>query len=62
MRRPQLRLSVALLADAKLAENRCRTVIIEAWDLLKEFDGFAAVNNISFAVAESAIFGFLGPQ
>jgi ABC-type branched-subunit amino acid transport system ATPase component len=38
------------------------TAIIEDWDLIKEFDGFAAVNNISFAVAEGVIFGFSAPM
>ena len=38
------------------------TAIIEASDLVKEFDGFAAVDRISFAVAEGIIFGFLGPN
>ena len=38
------------------------TAIIEAHDLVKIFNGFAAVDRISFAVAEGAIFGFLGPN
>ena len=38
------------------------TAIIEAHDLVKTFNGFAAVDRISFAVAEGAIFGFLGPN
>jgi ABC-2 type transport system ATP-binding protein len=38
------------------------TAIIEAHDLVKIFNGFAAVDCISFAVAEGAIFGFLGPN
>jgi hypothetical protein len=29
------------------------TAAIEAWDLVKEFDGFAAVDQISLAVAEA---------
>ncbi len=36
--------------------------IIEARDLLKRFDGFTAVDRISFAVPEGTIFGFLGPN
>jgi len=36
--------------------------IIEARDLVKEFDGFAAVDHISFAVSAGVIFGFLGPN
>jgi ABC-2 type transport system ATP-binding protein len=34
--------------------------IIEARDLAKRFDGFPAVDHISFAVPEGVIFGFLG--
>jgi len=36
--------------------------IIEAGDLVKSFDGFTAVDHISFAVPEGIIFGFLGPN
>jgi hypothetical protein len=36
--------------------------IIEARDLVKRFDGFTAVDRISFAVPEGVIFGFLGPN
>jgi ABC-2 type transport system ATP-binding protein len=34
--------------------------IIEARDLVKRFDGFTAVDHISFAVEAGVIFGFLG--
>ena len=36
--------------------------IIEVRDLVKKFDGFAAVDHISFAVAGGRIFAFLGPN
>jgi len=36
--------------------------IIEVRDLVKRFDGFTAVDHISFAVPEGVIFGFLGPN
>jgi ABC-type Fe3+/spermidine/putrescine transport system ATPase subunit len=36
--------------------------IIEACDLVKRFNGFTAVDHISFAVPEGVIFGFLGPN
>ena len=36
--------------------------IIEARDLVKRFDGFTAVDHISFAVEAGVIFGFLGPN
>jgi ABC-2 type transport system ATP-binding protein len=36
--------------------------IIEARDLVKRFDGFTAVDRISFAVPAGVIFGFLGPN
>jgi ABC-2 type transport system ATP-binding protein len=35
--------------------------IIEARDLVKRFDGFTAVDHISFAVPEGVICGFLAP-
>ena len=38
------------------------SAIIEAHDLVKRFDGFIAVDHISFAVPEGVIFGFLGPN
>src|SRR5919108_403444 len=38
------------------------TAIIQAHDLVKRFDGFTAVDHISFAVPEGVIFGFLGPN
>jgi ABC-2 type transport system ATP-binding protein len=37
-------------------------VIIEARELVKRFDSLTAVDSISFAVPEGAIFGFLGPN
>src|SRR5271166_3471984 len=36
--------------------------ILEARDLVKCFDGFTAVDHISFQVPEGVIFGFLGPN
>jgi ABC-2 type transport system ATP-binding protein len=36
--------------------------IIEVRDLVKRFDGFTAVDHISFVVPEGVIFGFLGPN
>lgn len=36
--------------------------IIEVKNLIKKFDDFTAVNNISFNVKKGAIFGFLGPN
>jgi ABC-2 type transport system ATP-binding protein len=36
--------------------------IVEARDLVKRFDGFTAVDHISFAVEAGVIFGFLGPN
>jgi len=35
---------------------------IEAKDLVKEFDGLRAVDEVSFTVSEGEIFGFLGPN
>ena len=37
-------------------------MIIEARDPVKRFEGSTAVDHISFAVPEGAIFGFLGPN
>jgi ABC-2 type transport system ATP-binding protein len=36
--------------------------VIEVRDLVKEFDGFVAVDHISFAVEEGVVFAFLGPN
>src|SRR5262245_24326523 len=36
--------------------------IIEATELLKEYDGRPAVQRISFSIAEGEIFGLLGPN
>jgi ABC-2 type transport system ATP-binding protein len=46
----------------EIGENKEMAPIIEAWDLVKEFRGFPAVNRISFAVEEGVICGFLGPN
>ena len=43
----------------ELLEN---IVIIEAKNLTKKFNGFTAVDHISFEVKESEIFGLLGPN
>ena len=39
-----------------------RDVTVVAQDLVKEFDGFRAVDSISFSVPRGDIFGFLGPN
>jgi ABC-type multidrug transport system ATPase subunit len=36
--------------------------IINTNNLTKKFDGFTAVDHISFSVREKEIFGFLGPN
>ncbi|MGA8239494.1 MAG: ATP-binding cassette domain-containing protein [Desulfobacterales bacterium] len=36
--------------------------VIEVQDLLKHFDGVAAINGISFSVAKGEFFGLLGPN
>jgi ABC-2 type transport system ATP-binding protein len=38
------------------------TEIIKVKNLIKKFNGFTAVNNISFSVNHSEIFAFLGPN
>ena len=36
--------------------------IIKTENLTKKFNGFTAVDNISFSVRKGEIFGFLGPN
>jgi ABC-2 type transport system ATP-binding protein len=36
--------------------------VIEVENLVRKFDGFTAVNGVTFDVAEGEIFGFLGPN
>jgi ABC-2 type transport system ATP-binding protein len=38
------------------------TAAIEVRDLVKQFDGFTAVDHLSFSVQPGEIFGFLGPN
>jgi ABC transporter len=55
------RLVTLELADRRRADNEpILSAIIEAHDLVKRFDGFTAVDHLSFAVPEGVIFGFLG--
>jgi ABC-2 type transport system ATP-binding protein len=42
--------------------GKMTAAIIEARDLVKRFDGFTAVDHISFVVEAGVIFGFLGPN
>jgi len=37
-------------------------VVVEAQDLVKDYNGFRAVNGVSFSVAQGEIFGLLGPN
>ena len=39
-----------------------KKLIIEVNNLTKKFDGFTAVDNISFSVRQGEIFAFLGPN
>jgi ABC-2 type transport system ATP-binding protein len=43
-------------------DARANTHAVEAVELGKQFDGFTAVDRISFAVGRGEIFGFLGPN
>ena len=36
--------------------------IIETQDIIKDFDGFRAVDGLSLQVKEGEVFGFLGPN
>lgn len=37
-------------------------VVVEAQDLVRDYNGFRAVNGVSFSVAQGEIFGLLGPN
>jgi ABC-2 type transport system ATP-binding protein len=50
------------MTDAAAGANKAMTAIIEASGLVKRFNGFTAVDHISFAVPQGVIFGFLGPN
>lgn len=43
-----------------LSGRDSRNVVIEASDLTKRFDGFVAVDKVSFSIKQGEIFGFLG--
>jgi ABC-2 type transport system ATP-binding protein len=43
-------------------EDRANRHAVEAVELTKQFDGFTAVDRISFTVHRGEIFGFLGPN
>ncbi|UCC50353.1 MAG: ABC transporter ATP-binding protein [Anaerolineaceae bacterium] len=42
--------------------NNAATYAVEALELSKQFDGFTAVDQVSFNVRRGEIFGFLGPN
>ena len=43
-------------------DGRANHFAVETMDLSKKFDGFTAVDQVSFAVQRGEIFGFLGPN
>ena len=42
--------------------NNTNNIIISTENLLKEFDGKRAVDNLTLEIKRSEIFGFLGPN
>lgn len=51
-----------IMLDKPEAAEAAQNEIIRVDQLVKKFDDFTAVNNISFSVGEGEIFGFLGPN
>ncbi len=43
-------------------ENKNNGIIINVSNLTRDFNGFRAVDNISFSIKKGEIFGFLGPN
>ena len=52
----------AILAKAPQAPAEAPESVIQVSGLTKQFDGFTAVDHISFDVKKGEIFGFLGPN
>ncbi len=52
----------AILAEGPEAPPRAPESVIEVSGLTKQFNGFTAVDHISFDVKKGEIFGFLGPN
>jgi len=51
-----------LIAREKPSSPGQPSVLIEAVDLTRKFDGLVAVNGVTFQVDEGEVFGFLGPN
>jgi ABC-type multidrug transport system ATPase subunit len=52
----------AVIEDLPFERRPKQDVLVEVEGLVKKFDGFTAVDDISFSVRRGEIFGFLGPN
>ena len=50
------------ISGGRIMEDRANHFAVETVELSKKFDGFTAVDQVSFAVQRGEIFGFLGPN
>jgi len=53
---------LAVIGRSSIVNERSKALAVRAESLTKRFDGFTAVDRVSFTVRRGEIFGFLGPN